>query len=558
MKLFAKLSIVMSMVLMMVACGADEPTPNGPNTATPEITVTPSGIVTMPAAGGDVELGYEIINPVEGVELEATADSEWITNIAVGEKLTFSVERNHSDQQRIGIVTLSYEGAEDLSIAIQQNEALASGDVRLTISSDRKTVFEALGGTGKVTYMLECDEQGAMPDVESDAQWITIDSVEEGTVSYTVARSNVEERRVGHITLSYSGKSAEVTIEQKAAELLPILTANSTSIRCGETITFTVIYAEEDVTAEATIYDYYTKTEVTNPYTPTEVAERVFYASYNNRTSKVLTVNVVPEYTPELPVDAQPESYDFNQRMLIVDHTGVGCGYCPNMKSTLKSMEQDSKYAHKFNIVYAYSFSRNEVCYSSASDTFWSYYKDVCSTSYMPLTGYPSATFNYCRNFAAAPNHMTQKVDEYWDENPSASVALAATIKDGKYVVNVEVKSAEAQNIHLALWVLEDDIYAKQSGGYEEWMNTHHSVLRDCLTGASRSDISGIDFGYIQANSTMSRVYQFDIFKATAWNSDNFKLIAVISAPNEEFDNRYEVIDTAMCEIDGTAAHEYK
>lgn len=558
MRLFAQLSIVISALLMMAACSSDEPAPNLPETKTPEITITPSGIVTMPAAGGDVELAYEVINAIEGVELEATADSEWITDLIVGEKLTFSVERNHSDQQRIGIVTLSYEGAEDLSIAIQQNEALASGDVRLSITSERKTVFEAAGGTGKVTYMLECDEGGAIPEATTDVEWITIDSVDEGVVSYTVTRSNIEERRTGHVTLSYSGKSAEATIEQKAAELLPILTANSTYIRCGETITFAVTYAEEDVTSEATIYDYYTKAEVTNPYTPAEAAERVFYATYNNRTSKVLTVNVIPEYTPDLPEDANPESFDFNQRMLIVDHTGVGCGYCPNMKSMLKSLEENADYGYKFYIVYAYSFNQSEICYSSASKTFWNYYKDVCSTSYMPLTGYPSATFNYCRDYAAAPGGIKTKIDEYWVENPSASVALAATIKDDKYVVNVEVKSAESQNIHLALWVLEDGIYAKQSGGYEEWMNNHNSVLRDCLTGASKSDISGIDFGYIQANSTMSRVYQFDLFEAAAWNSDNFKIIAVISSPNEEFDNRYEVIDTAMCAIDGTATHEYR
>lgn len=553
-RLFALLSLA---CLAFVACEPIEPnTPNEP--LTPEITITPSGIVTMPAAGGSAELNYTIINPVEGVELEATADSEWITNLAIGEKLTFDVERNHSDEQRIGIVTLHYEGAEELSIAIQQSAALASGDVRLTITSERKTIFEATGGTGKVTYMLECDEEGAMPEATTDVEWITIDSVEEGVVSYTVARSLVEEKRTGHVTLSYSGKSAEATIEQKAAELLPILTANSTTIRRGESITFSVTYADEDITSDATIYDYYTKSEVTNPYTPAEVAERVFYATYNNRTSKVLTVNVIPEYTPYLPEDAQPESYDFNQRLLIVDHTGVGCGYCPNMKSALKSLEEDESYGNKFNVVYAYSFSQSEACYSSASKTFWSYYKEVCSSSYMPLTGYPSATFNYCRNFAAAPGNMKTKIDEYWDETPSASVALAATIKDGKYVVNVEVKSAEAQNIHLALWVLEDDIYAKQSGGTAEWMNTHHSVLRDCLTGASKSDISGIDFGYVQANTTMSRVYQFDLFKATAWKSENFKLIAVISSPNDEFDNRYEVIDTAMCTIDGTAPHEYK
>jgi len=554
-RLFALLSLA---GVVFVACETSEPETPEQRPQTPENAVTPSGIVNMPAAGGSAELNYTIINPVEGVELEATADSDWITNLTVGEKLTFDVERNHSDEQRIGIVTLHYEGAEEISIAIQQSAALASGDVRLTITSERKTIFESTGGTGKVTYMLECDEEGAIPEVTTDVEWITIDTVESGEVSYTVLRSNIEDERTGHITLSYSGKSAEATIEQKAAELLPILTANSTTIRCGESITFSVAYADEDVTSEATIYDYYTKSEVTNPYTPAEAAERVFYATYNNRTSKVLTVNVIPEYTPELPEDAQPDSYAFNQRLLIVDHTGVGCGYCPNMKSTLKSLEENANYAHKFNTVYAYSYNQNEVCYSSASKTFWNYYKVICSTSYMPLTGYPSATFNYCRNFAAAPGHMKTKIDEYWDENPSASVALAANIKDGKYVINVEVKSAKAQNIHIALWVLEDDIYAKQSGGYEEWMNNHHSVLRDCLTGVSQNDISGIDFGYIQANTTMSRVYQYDLFEAASWNSDNFKIIAVISSPNEEFDNSYEVIDTAICEIGGTAAHDYK
>lgn len=554
-RLFALLSLA---GVAFVACETSEPETPEQRPQTPEIAVTPSGIVTMPAAGGSAELNYTIINPVEGVELEATADSDWITNLAIGEKLTFDVERNHSDEQRIGIVTLHYEGAEDLSIAIQQSAALASGDVRLTITSERKTIFEATGGTGKVTYMLECDEEGAIPEVTTDVEWITIDTVESGEVGYTVLRSNIEDERTGHITLSYSGKSAEATIEQKAAELLPILTANSTTIRCGESITFSVTYADEDVTSEATIYDYYTKSEVTNPYTPAEAAERVFYATYNNRSSKVLTVNVIPEYTPALPEDAQPDSYAFNQRLLIVDHTGVGCGYCPNMKSTLKSLEENANYAHKFNTVYAYSYSQNEVCYSSASKTFWNYYTVICSTSYMPLTGYPSATFNYCRNFAAATGHMKTKIDEYWDESPSASVALAANIKDGKYVINVEVKSAKTQNIHIALWVLEDDIYAKQSGGYEEWMNNHHSVLRDCLTVVSQSDISGIDFGYIQAHTTMSRVYQYDLFEAASWNSDNFKIIAVISSPNEEFDNSYEVIDTAMCEIGGTAAHDYK
>lgn len=540
--------------LLCSACEVESPTPN--EQSKPEISVV-GGIITMPASGGDAEIKFSILNPVDGAQLEATSDVDWITDISVGESVTFSVERNHAEQ-RIGIVTLHYADAEEVSVAIQQNEALASGDVRITISSERKTIFEAEGGKGVVTYMLECDEENAMPDVTTDAEWITIDNVTSDKVEYSVARSNIEERRSGHITLSFSGKSAETTIEQKAAELVPVLTADNTTVTMGDTVTFSVSYADENVTADATIYDYYTNAVVENPYTTQDAAERVFYATYNNRRSKVLTINILPDYAPTLPADSNPESYNFNQRMLIVDHTGVGCGFCPYMKATLKSLEEDSNYNHKFNIVYAYSFRQSEKCYSSASYIFWQYYEDICRTSYMPLTGYPSATFNFCRDFAASAGNMQTKIDEYWVENPSASVAIATTIHNDKLVVNIEVKSAIAQNIHLAIWVLEDDIYAQQSGGYEEWMNTHHSVLRDCPTGISKSDLSGIDFGYIQENSTKSKIYEFDLVKNSGWNSDNFKIIAVISSANEEFDNRYEVIDTSMCEIGGSAAHEYK
>ena len=60
-KLFALLGLVS---LVCVACESDEAkTPV--QTLTPEITITPSGIVTMPAAGGNVELSYSIINPVD-------------------------------------------------------------------------------------------------------------------------------------------------------------------------------------------------------------------------------------------------------------------------------------------------------------------------------------------------------------------------------------------------------------------------------------------------------------------------------------------------------------
>lgn len=540
------------LALLLSACEVDTPTPNEPKM--PEISVL-GGVITMPAAGGEAEINYQIINPTDGAMLEAATTDEWITNLTVEDTITFTVERNHAEQ-RIGIVTLHYPNAEDVSVAIQQNEALAAGDVRISITSDRKTIFEADGGKGTVSYMLECEDEGAVPEVTTDVEWITIGKVDATSVSYTVARSLVEEKRTGHITLAYSGKSAEATIEQKAAELIPELSAEKTTVRRGDKVCFVVSYGEKDVTADATIYDYYTNAEIDNPYTTTEAGERVFYAMYNNRRSKVLTINIIPEYAPEFPVDSEPENYNFNQRMLIVDHTGVGCGYCPNMKSTLKALEENDDCNYKFNIVYAYSFNSSEVCYSPMSYTLWQYYKEVCKTSYMPLTGYPSATFNFCRDFAASPAYVQTKINEYWNDNPSASVALAAAINDGKVVISTEVKSRRAQNIRLSLWILEDDIYARQSGATADWMHTHHSVLRDCPTGVSKNNISGIDFGYVAENGTIQRVYEYPV--SDSWVSDNLKVIAIISSVNYDFGNRYEVVNTAMCEVGSTKSYEYK
>jgi hypothetical protein len=295
---------------------------------------------------------------------------------------------------------------------------------------------------------------------------------------------------------------------------------------------------------------------VENPYTTDQSGDLSFYAKYNGIKSKLCSVTVTPAYAPEHPVDANPESYDFNQRMLIVDHTGLGCAYCPGVKQAIHDTQAKAEYKDKFNVVYAYTFSSNEVCYSSAARTLWNYYVGVCSTG-DKLTGYPSFTTNYCFNYTGKFN-LEQRIDDMWEENPAASIAYAARIVDDKIVVSASVKSSVAQNYKLSLWVLEDDIYAKQAAATAEWMHTHSNVMRDAPTGVSNSDISGIDFGYIEAGTTLSRIMEFDLFCANFWNKENFKLIAVLSAPSDKYNGKYEVVTTSICEFGSSVGFDYK
>ena len=549
-RLYAVLALV---AVLFASCG--EPVNETPQPTAPHLSVDIEGIISIDVEGGEVEINYTIENPVEGLALEATSTSDWIGDIAVGESVSLFVDVNHTTQSRVGMVTLTY-GQESVTVGIEQEGATSGSEILFEITSERKMAFNSKGGEGTILYTLKGEDATILPEITSNKEWLTIDNVTSTEATFSVERNRATEKRNAKISVNYMGTEHTVFVDQDAASDEVTLRVDRAVVKSGETVAFTVIYEEEDVTADATIHANYTNEEVANPYTTTESGELSFYAKYNGIKSKICSVTVTPAYAPEFPEDADPESFDFNQRMLIVDHTGLGCAYCPGVKQAIHDTQEKAQYKDKFNVVYAYTFSSNEVCYSSAARTLWNYYVGVCSTG-DKLTGYPSFTTNYCFNYTGK-YQLEQRIDDLWEENPAASIAYAAEIVDDKIVVSASVKSSVAQNYKLSLWVLEDDIYAKQTNASAEWMHTHSSVMRDAPTGVSNSDISGIDFGYIEAGAMLSRILEFDLFCANSWKKENFKLIAVLSAPSEQYGGKYEVVTTAICEFGSSVGFDYK
>ena len=555
-RLFSLMALV---AMLFVSC--EEQAIERPEPGVQHLTVGVDGIISMEAKGGDVSIPYTITEPVEGLALEVSTAQDWIGDITIGEEsVTLFVDVNNSIEQRVGMITLTY-GEESITLGVMQAAAEVNTDIKFNVTSDRKMAFTSKGGAGVITYTIEdAEETNPVPSAKVDVDWVRIDEVAVEAVNFTVGRNTATSKRSTKITLSYKGSELTIFVDQEAASNEAVLTVDKAVVKSGEQVTFTVTYEGEDVTASSTIHANYTNEEVSNPYTTTESGDYSFYAKYNGIKSKLCSVTVTPAYAPEFPVDANPESYDFNQRILLVDHTGLGCGYCPYMKEAIKTASENANYKDKFNVVYSYSYSSSEVCYTSTSKTLFNYYQNICSTSTigMYLTGYPSTTLNYNHNTAGNYNMVQSQINEVWDANPTASIALAAKIEGEKIVISASVKSSKTQNVKLSLWVLEDDIYATQSNATASWMHTHHNVLRDAPTKVSATDISGVDFGYIEANTTMSRVMEFDLFAANSWNKENFKVIAIISAPSEKYDNKYEVVNTAICEFGSSIGFDYK
>ena len=111
-----------------------------------------------------------------------------------------------------------------------------------------------------------------------------------------------------------------------------VLAANNNSVEVNTPIEFTVTAADgTDLTAEAVIYDKsHDYVVVENPFTPTMDGDYEFYAVVGSIITNTIKVSVVPTI-PALPEDAQPANTSFNHRILLVDHTGNTCGYCPQM-----------------------------------------------------------------------------------------------------------------------------------------------------------------------------------------------------------------------------------
>ena len=109
------------MAIGVVACDTDKPTPIAPDPNAPVLTLTSEGSVWFEAMGGEGVITYTLNNPANGVELEAYASVEWITDIVVGDNITFLVAKNDAEEQRRGTITVTY-GTQSFSVSIKQRE----------------------------------------------------------------------------------------------------------------------------------------------------------------------------------------------------------------------------------------------------------------------------------------------------------------------------------------------------------------------------------------------------------------------------------------------------
>ncbi len=302
-----------------------------------------------------------------------------------------------------------------------------------------------------------------------------------------------------------------------------------------------------DVTSMSTIFNGSTFDEVTNPFVPTDDGKYTFYAVYGDAISNYVEVVVTPT-VPALPEDAEPAKTSFKHRILLVDHTGNTCTYCPRMMMALKEIEEDEKYHGKYYEAMSHSYSQSDPASSSAAYAVTGHYN----------TGgdYPTLTYNFYHSTKSSYNaeHIKSQIDALWKESADASVTASTSIATKSVVVNTAVKAAVAGEYSITAWLLEDGIEAKQTGAPTgaDWMNIHNNAIRSIAVG---DPISGYELGTIEAGKSAEQVLSLDITSA-AWNRDNLKVMLIVSKKNEK--GKFDVANVAVCPLNESITYDYK
>lgn len=178
--------------------------------AAPALVITSENPMEIDMNGGIGTITYTIENPVQGVELTASANANWISQVTVqSEKIIFQVAANTGDA-REATITATYGMLKEV-VTIKQAEYVAPAPVFNFEPESLEVSFE--GGAQSVAYTIENAVEGAEVAATCEAAWVSNLAVANGTMTFDVA-TNEESLRQAIIVLTYGDYTFEYIVKQ--------------------------------------------------------------------------------------------------------------------------------------------------------------------------------------------------------------------------------------------------------------------------------------------------------------------------------------------------------
>ncbi len=244
----------------------------------------------------------------------------------------------------------------------------------------------------------------------------------------------------------------------------------------GDFATITVTLDGEPVTEEVTFYDEnFQIMELTDfKFSTATPGEYKIIAAYGTYTTKDNPLNImaVSVDIPETPADPEPERTDFKTRVLIVEHTGTECGFCPPMKTLIHKSMEDEAFADRIVLTNCHTFNSNDPAYFNENQ--FKEFNGVDGHPYLLLDSYKA--FN---DYNQTPAFFKNMVGELYDakNDVSAGIAVNSVLSEDQAIIKVGVKAAETASYRVGAYLLEDGIKGNQTSATADWMHIHDGVI---------------------------------------------------------------------------------
>ena len=327
------------------------------------------------------------------------------------------------------------------------------------------------------------------------------------------------------------------------------LTADKTAVEIGETVTFTVTDAEnQDVTSQALIYDE-DFNEVGSQVTFNESGSYSFFATVGSANSNYVSVVVMAD-VPKVPADPQPDNFIFNHRALVIDQTGVNCGYCPNATDQLKTLE-NSEWHKYYNEVtcHAGSYAGGDPGNSAAANALNQFQSSM-------ISGYPCILVNfYGKPNGYGYNDIVKVLQPYVQKDGvDVGISLAVTGDESCVYAAAQVKSGVAQEYKITAWLLESNIYSpNQAGATKDYHKIYNNALRNMSHEYSKTNVQGDSYTF-EANEVKDLAFELEMI-SNKWKYENMGVLVIVSAKDAQ--GRWEIANTAYCKLGESKEYEY-
>ena len=331
----------------------------------------------------------------------------------------------------------------------------------------------------------------------------------------------------------------------------------------GEDVaTFRLTFNGEPVTEDYTIYDENDNPIDGNTFSSTKIGYYEFWAEWGAAMTKTnigITVIATPPAAPAVPTDKNPTKLNFHRRVMLIQFTGTGCGYCPSMVTALHAIANNQETKNQFVLAAAHIGG-----YAGSDPALMTEGKTLDDA--FGISSYPNLIVDM------VPNNGSVYATEAYLKSQINTALNRVSVKGGiaanaeyhaekNYVmVNALVKAKETAEFRIGAWLLEDGIegvqtvYADANTVPGINYNIHNNCIRKVKSQQPTDDFdfTGLTLGTIEAGKTKSQEFAFSL--KNAWKSENLHVVIFISTKEN---GMWRINNIINAPINGSVDFEY-